>query len=230
MEQGDKCVVLLSGGMDSSTLLASAIKAYAQVKALTLIYGQRHIIEASAARNIALHFNVEHQVVNVSAINCLIQGSALTTPKIKVPQGHYQDESMKQTVVPARNTILLSLALGYCISQEFNVVAYAAHAGDHAIYSDCRPEFVEAMQGVFEVAHYYPVNLWTPFLNMDKGDIIAVGTPLGVPYENTWTCYDPQAQPSGDFLACGKCGACQERLEGFMKNGLTDPITYAGPI
>ena len=222
-----KCIVLLSGGMDSATLLALAKREFDEVKALTLIYGQSHQIEVSRAQDVAHHFNIRHLVLDISAISPLIQGSALTTPEIKVPKGHYEDESMKQTVVPARNTILLSLALGYCISQEFNMVAYAAHAGDHAIYPDCRREFVEAMQEVFKLAHYYPVELWVPFLDMDKGDILTVGYPLGVPYEKTWTCYDPQGpDPYGDMWACSKCGACQERLEGFTKIGKKDPINY----
>jgi 7-cyano-7-deazaguanine synthase len=226
-----KCIVLLSGGMDSATLLALARQQFDPM-ALTLNYGQRHRVEIESARAVAEHFKVPHKVMDISNINELLQGSSLTTPDIAVPQGHYEDESMKATVVPGRNTILLSLALGYCISQKGQMVAYAAHAGDHAIYPDCRPEFVLAMAGVFNKADYKPVALWVPFLNMDKGDILTIGLPLGVPYEKTWTCYDPQIyQPNlpsieTDFKACGKCGACQERLEAFAKIGQKDPIKY----
>ncbi len=221
-----KCIVLLSGGMDSATLLALACQQF-DVMALTLDYGQRHHIEIESARAIAEHFQVPHKIMDISNINALLQGSSLTSPEIAVPKGHYEDETMKATVVPGRNTILLSLALGYCISQEGQMVAYAAHAGDHAIYPDCRPEFVLAMAGVFNKAHYWPVALWTPFLNMDKGDILAAGLPLGVPYEKTWTCYDPQGpDPYGDYMACGRCGSCCERLEGFAKIGQKDPVQY----
>jgi 7-cyano-7-deazaguanine synthase len=221
-----KCIVLLSGGMDSATLLAMACQQF-ETMALTLNYGQRHRVEIESARAVAAHFGVPHKVMDISNINDLLQGSSLTSPEIAVPQGHYEDESMKATVVPGRNTILLSLALGYCISQGGQMVAYAAHAGDHAIYPDCRPEFVLAMVGVFNKADYKPVALWVPFLNMDKGDILVAGLPLGVPYEKTWTCYDPQGpDPYADFSACGRCGACQERLMGFAKIGQKDPVKY----
>lgn len=226
MKPKPKCIVLLSGGMDSSTLLGLACRQF-DTMALTLNYGQRHRVEIESARAVAAYFGVPHKVMDISNINDLLQGSSLTTPEIAVPQGHYEDETMKATVVPGRNTILLSLALGYCISQEGQVVAYAAHAGDHAIYPDCRPEFVEAMAEVFNKAHYYPVALWVPFLGMDKGDILAAGLPLGVPYKHTWTCYDPQL-PIGatELKACGKCGACGERLAGFAKIGQKDPVKY----
>lgn len=216
--------------MDSSTLLAFAQQQF-DVMALTLIYGQRHRVEVESARAVAAHFKVPHKVMDVSNINDLLQGSSLTTPEIAVPQGHYEHESMKATVVPGRNTILLSLALGYCISQGGRMVAYAAHAGDHAIYPDCRPEFVLAMSGVFNKAHYWPVSLWVPFLSMDKADILTVGMPLGVPYGSTWTCYDPQYDPNDKLnlkknMSCGRCGACQERLAAWAKIGREDPVDY----
>jgi 7-cyano-7-deazaguanine synthase len=225
-----KCIVLLSGGMDSSTLLGLAKRECNEVKALTLIYGQRHQIEVQCAQDVAAYFNIPHLVMDVSNIRVLLQGSSLTSD-IAVPKGHYEDESMKQTVVPGRNTILLSLALGYCVSQKFNVVAYAAHAGDHAIYPDCRRSYVETMQEVFKLADYEPVDLWVPFLDISKGGILKIGLLLGVPYEKTWTCYDPQYDPKDKLSlkknrACGKCGACQERLEGFEQAGIKDPISY----
>jgi len=222
------CVVLLSGGMDSSTLLAKAVKECDKVSALTLNYSQRHKVEIESARRVAKHFKVPHKVLNVSNINVLLKGSALTD-SIDVPKGHYEDESMKLTVVPARNTILLSLALGWCISHGFNSVAYAAHAGDHAIYPDCRPEYIAAMQEVFNRAHYWPVKLWVPFMYMNKGEILKEGFKLKVPYEKTWTCYDPQEIVYTDgveVVACGACGSCVERLEGFDQNSIVDPISY----
>lgn len=227
-----KCIVLLSGGMDSATLLGLACQQF-DTMALTLNYGQRHRVEIESARAVAAHFKVPHKVMDISNINDLLQGSSLTTPEIAVPQGHYEDETMKATVVPGRNTILLSLALGYCISQGGRIVAYAAHAGDHVIYPDCRPEFVLAMAGVFNKAHYWPVALWVPFQSMDKGDILAAGMPIGVPYGSTWTCYDPQPHPDEgkrfhdqSWAACGRCGACQERLAAWAKIGQEDPVDY----
>jgi len=217
------CIVLLSGGMDSATLLAKAINEFDKVSALTLIYGQKHRHELKCAMTLTKHFKVPHKVLDVSVINSILQGSALTDSRVSVPKGHYEDESMKMTVVPARNTILLSLALGWCISCGFNTVAYAAHSGDHAIYPDCRPDYIAAMQDVFNKAHYWPINLYVPFMHMDKGSILEVGFKLGVPYEHTWTCYDPQGE---EPLACGTCGSCTERLEGFAKNKVKDPVQY----
>jgi 7-cyano-7-deazaguanine synthase len=221
-----KCIVLLSGGMDSATLLALAIQRYEKVMALSINYAQRHKIELQSAQAVAEHFQIHHEILDITNINHLLAGSSLTsgTP---VPHGHYEDETMKQTVVPARNTILLSIAAGWAISQKFNTVAYAAHAGDHAIYPDCRLEYVLAMQKVFDIFDYQPIDLWTPFLDLDKAGILKVGMPLGVPYEKTWTCYDPQGpDPYGDYRACSKCGSCQERLESFAKIGQVDPIKY----
>ncbi len=226
----EKCVVLLSGGMDSSTLLVAALRDGYDVQALTLFYGQRHQIEIDSARAVANYFKVPHRVADIlPATNNLLQGSALLGTEMEMPHGHYEDESMRVTVVPGRNTILLSLAFGFAASIDAQVVAYAAHAGDHAIYPDCRKEYVRAMQEVFKLGHYSPIRLWVPFLDMDKGDILTVGLAWKVPYELTWTCYDPQGpDPYGDYAACGKCGACQERLEGFAKAGVKDPVYYSG--
>jgi 7-cyano-7-deazaguanine synthase len=212
--------------MDSATLLGLAVQQYKQVMALSVDYAQRHKVELQSAKAVAEHFGIEHEILDITNINHLLAGSSLTSD-MAVPHGHYEDESMKQTVVPARNTILLSLAAGWAISREFDTVAYAAHAGDHAIYPDCRAEFVLAMQKVFDVFDYNPLDLWVPFLGLDKAGILKIGMPLGVPYEKTWTCYDPQREFKRDlYKACGKCGSCQERLEAFVQLGIKDPIQY----
>lgn len=218
------CVCLLSGGMDSATLVGLAKIQFDKVAALTISYGQRHEKEIDCAVALAKHYNIPHKFVDLSAINSLLQGSALTTDSIKVPTGHYAEDNMKLTVVPARNTILLSIAAGYAISIGFTHVAYAAHAGDHAIYPDCRGDYIEAMQTVFQKFHFTPIGIWTPFLDMDKGDILKEGYMIGVPYGLTWTCYNPQK----DGTACGKCGSCVERIEGFHKLGKQDPVAYSG--
>jgi len=157
--------------------------------------------------------------VDISAINQLIGGSSLTSD-IEVPEGHYEEESMKQTVVPNRNMILLSMAIGYAVSLEAEKVYYGAHSGDHAIYPDCRPEFVQKMNDVSAIANYQPVEIYSPYLQVSKIDILTDGLKMGLDYSLTWTCYN------GREKACGKCGACQERLEAFEKNGCTDPLAY----
>jgi 7-cyano-7-deazaguanine synthase len=215
------CVVLLSGGMDSTTLLALAKKQYDKVAALSIDYAQRHKRELECAIKVAEYYKVPHKILDISNINSLIQGSSLTSDNVEVPHGHYEDESMKLTVVPARNTILLSIAGGWAISMGFTHVAYAAHAGDHAIYPDCREAYVQALQQVFNVFHYWPINIWAPFLGIDKGDIAKLGVAADVPFELTHTCYE------GNEVACGKCGSCQERLYAFKQAGVDDPVKYA---
>jgi 7-cyano-7-deazaguanine synthase len=205
--------------MDSFTVLHKALKDGCTVFAVSFNYGQRHNKELHAASQICAQLDINHKVVDISAINQLISGSALTSD-IDVPEGHYEQPSMQQTVVPNRNMILLSLAVGYAVSINAKKVYYGAHSGDHAIYPDCRPVFVEKMNAVCAIANYQAVEIVTPYLHNSKIDILADGLAMGLSYENTWTCYN------GRKLACGKCGACQERLEAFAENGVTDPLTY----
>jgi 7-cyano-7-deazaguanine synthase len=127
---------------------------------------------------------------------------------------------MKQTVVPNRNMILLSLAVGYAVSLDANEVYYGAHSGDHAIYPDCRPEFVHRMNDVCGIANYTPVKIMTPYIDDSKTAILTDGLKMGLDYSQTWTCYN------GREKACGKCGACEERLEAFSENNATDPLEY----
>ena len=127
---------------------------------------------------------------------------------------------MKSTVVPNRNMILLSLAVGYAVSVGAAQVYYGAHSGDHAIYPDCRPEFVQKMNDVCQIANYESVEIFSPYLTVNKTAILTDGLNMGLDYSNTWTCYN------GREKACGKCGACQERLEAFAENKVTDPIEY----
>jgi 7-cyano-7-deazaguanine synthase len=216
----DPVVVVYSGGMDSYTVLHRAISDGYAVAPVTFNYGQRHVREIDSAAAVCAELGIGHKVVDVSSINSLIQGSALTSD-IDVPEGHYESESMKATVVPNRNMILLSLAVGYAVSLDARKVYYGAHAGDHAIYPDCRPEFVDRMNDVSAIANYEPVEIVTPYINVDKSDILRDGLAMGLDYGNTWTCYN------GRDLACGKCGACVERLESFAANGIPDPISYA---
>jgi 7-cyano-7-deazaguanine synthase len=214
-----KVVVIFSGGMDSFTVLNKAIRQGYEVNALTFNYGQRHVKEVDYAKRVCDDLNVPHKVVDISAINSIIGGSSLTDD-IDVPEGHYEAESMQQTVVPNRNMILLSMAIGYAISIGANKVFYGAHSGDHAIYPDCRPEFVNRMKDVAAICDYQPVDIEVPYINNDKIEILQDGLSMGLDYSKTWTCYN------GREKACGKCGACQERLEAFAKNKATDPLQY----
>lgn len=215
----EKVVVIYSGGMDSFTVLNRALKDGYQVYALSFNYGQRHVKELECASAVCEELGVEHKIVDISAINSLIGGSSLTDD-IDVPEGHYEEESMKSTIVPNRNMILLSLAIGYAVSLKASKVYYGAHSGDHAIYPDCRPEFVQKMNDVSLIANYDAVEVYSPYLTQTKIDILTDGLSMGLDYSKTWTCYN------GREKACGKCGACQERLEAFELNKAVDPIAY----
>lgn len=215
----DKAVVVYSGGMDSFTVLHKARQENKHLYAVSFNYGQRHSKELEVAAAVCQSLGIEHKVVDITSINQLIAGSSLTSD-IEVPEGHYEEPSMQQTVVPNRNMILLSLAVGYAVSIGADRVYYGAHSGDHAIYPDCRPEFVEKMNAVCKIANYEAVEIVTPFLHASKIDILRDGLAMKLDYAQTWTCYN------GREKACGKCGACQERLEAFELNGVTDPLDY----
>lgn len=214
-----KVVVIYSGGMDSFTVLNKAVQQGYDVHAVSFNYGQRHSKELLFAKSVCDKLQLEHKIVDISSINQLIGGSALTD-NIAVPEGHYEEESMKTTVVPNRNMIMLSMAVGYAVSIEAEAVYFGAHSGDHAIYPDCRTEFVDAMNEVCKIANYQAVEIRAPYLALSKIDILREGLSLGLDYKETWTCYN------GEEKACGRCGACQERLEAFAKNNVSDPIEY----
>jgi len=215
----EKVVVIYSGGMDSFTVLNRALKDGKEVFALSFDYGQRHVKELECASNVCISLGVEHKVIDISSINQLLAGSSLTDD-IDIPEGHYEAENMKSTVVPNRNMILLSLAVGYAVSVGAAQVYYGAHSGDHTIYPDCRPEFVQKMNDVCLIANYESVEIFSPYLTVNKSAILSDGISMGLDYSNTWTCYN------GREKACGKCGACEERLEAFSDNNVVDPIEY----
>lgn len=216
----EKVVVIYSGGMDSFTVLHRAIAEGYDVHALSFNYGQRHDKELIFAADVCRDLNIPHLITDITQINQLLQGSSLTSMDIDVAEGHYADDNMKSTIVPNRNMILLSLAVGYAVSIKAEKVFYGAHGGDHTIYPDCRPEFVHAMNDVTRIANFEPAEIVSPFLNDDKIEILRYGLNLGLDYGKTWTCYN------GREKACGKCGSCVERLEAFEANGITDPIEY----
>jgi len=219
----DSVVVIYSGGMDSFTLLHLARARGYQVHALSFDYGQKHVRELECARRVCTSLRIPHKVIDIRAMSEVMSGSSLTSD-IEVPEGHYEEDSMKSTVVPNRNMILLSLATGYAVTVKAGAVWYGAHGGDHAIYPDCRPEFVSKMDAVCRVANYEPVAIEAPFMAMDKGQILARGLELGLDYSDTWTCYN------GRERACGRCGSCVERLEAFAANGISDPVPYEAGV
>lgn len=215
-----KAVIVLSGGMDSTTLLFKARSMGYEIKAVTIDYGQRHLKEIGFAKRICEELGIEHRVADLSRISPLLAGSSQTSQEIEVPEGHYAEESMKLTVVPNRNMILLSIAVGWAVSLKFDLVGYAAHAGDHTVYPDCRPEFVQALNSAVALCDWHKVGLWAPFLDMGKEDIVAEGSGYDVPWRKTWSCY------KGLDLHCGKCGTCVERREAFDLAGVLDPTDY----
>lgn len=212
-----KTVLVLSGGMDSTTLLYKLIKEGKEVRAISFDYGQRHSRELKQAAKTCKALGIPHEIVKMAFMRDLISNSSLTGD-IPVPHGHYAEESMKKTVVPNRNMIMASIAIGWAVNLEYDEIALGVHAGDHAIYPDCRPDFVEALRNISAIANFKSIGIYAPFLYLDKGDIAIEGTNLGVDYSLTHTCYEGTAEP------CGKCGACQERQEAFSKANVPDPI------
>jgi 7-cyano-7-deazaguanine synthase len=211
-------VMLYSGGMDSTVLL---YKLKPDVKPLLFDYGQRHSKELSCAVARCNDLQLDYDFVDLRAMQHLIAKGSQSGSE-PVPEGHYADESMKTTVVPNRNSIMLSIAIGHAIAIGAKNVHFAAHAGDHAIYPDCRPEFVYAFNRAMQLANEWsPVNVWAPFINMTKADIVQEGARYGVPFERTWSCY------KGGTLHCGVCGTCTERKEAFAIADVTDPTIYA---
>jgi 7-cyano-7-deazaguanine synthase len=216
-----KVVLILSGGLDSSVLLARLLADRHEVHALSVDYGQRHRRELDAAREIAAHYGVEHRVADLSGLRPLLAGSSQTDASVPVPHGHYAEESMKATVVPNRNMLLLGAAGAWAISLKADAVAYGAHAGDHAIYPDCRPAFVNALESALLLADWHQVRILRPFIGLTKADIARLGKDLGVPIAKTWSCYE------GGDIHCGACGTCWERRESFLLAGVDDPTEYA---
>jgi 7-cyano-7-deazaguanine synthase len=215
-----KSIVVHSGGMDSTVLLYQLVAQGDEVKALSIDYGQRHGKEIECARAIAEDLGVEHRVSDLRSLAELLGGSALTSSEIEVPEGHYEEDNMKATVVPNRNMILLAVSAGWAISSEYDRVAYAAHSGDHAIYPDCRNEFADALDVAIQLADWRKVSLYRPFVDLTKADLVKLGVELQVPFERTWSCY------KGGELHCGRCGTCVERREAFHLAEVTDPTTY----
>jgi 7-cyano-7-deazaguanine synthase len=236
-----KIVTLLSGGLDSTTLLHYMINYYdlapSDVVALSFHYGQRHSKEVKVAAEIAKDLGIEHHIIALRVVDgdrhvqftrplgVLFTGSSLTNDSVPVPDGHYAEESMKQTIVPNRNAIMLSIAYGIAVDRGARFVSFAAHSGDHAIYPDCRPDFVELLNKALKLGNLWAtpqVDLIGPFLEKTKSEIAAWAFKLMTPEQiaTTWSCY------KGGDIHCGTCGTCYERREAFQLAGVTDPTEY----
>tara|TARA_Y100001951_G_scaffold105192_1_gene120569 strand:+ start:1915 stop:2613 length:699 start_codon:yes stop_codon:yes gene_type:complete len=220
-----KAIVLFSGGMDSTTLLAQAINKHDEVIALSILYGSKHNeVESKAAQEICDFYKIQRIKLDID-FNTWGFKSDLLTSGGDVPEGHYADESMTATVVPFRNGILLSIATGIAESLEAGVIYYGAHGGDHPIYPDCRPEFVEAMRTAIATGTGNSVTMDAPFSEIDKTEIAKLGHALNVPFERTWSCYQPVATED-DYIHCGRCGTCVERIEAFTDSNVPDLTKY----
>ena len=218
-------VTTLSGGLDSVTLAHALAADGLDLIALSFHYGQRHAKELDQAVRCADRLGAEHHVVDLRSVGALLTGSALTDAGVEVPEGHYTDMSMATTVVPNRNAIMLSVAVGVAVARDAGAVATAVHAGDHAVYPDCRPAFIEAIEHEARVANEGFIAddfaVLAPFLRLSKDEIVRRGAALGVPFEETWSCY------LGEELHCGRCGTCVERREAFELAAIPDPTRYA---
>ncbi len=215
-----KVVVLCSGGMDSVTALYWAARHHDVLAVASFDYGSKHNHrEIPWAAEHAEKLGVRHEVIALPFVNRLFN-SALLTSGADIPEGHYAAENMKQTVVPFRNAIMLSIATGWTESLEGQGLVIAAHSGDHAIYPDCRETFMRAMADTMRAGTYAGIELLRPFIDLDKGQIAAAGAELGVDFAKTYSCY------KGGPIHCGKCGTCVERREAFAQAHLPDPTVY----
>lgn len=216
-------IAVVSGGLDSVTMAYQLSNQGQEIDVVAFDYGQRHRRELECARQCAADLNAHYNEVDLRGVGNLLTGSALTDD-IEVPHGHYAAPNMAVTIVPNRNAIFLTVAFGIAVARNATAVATAVHGGDHFIYPDCRPEFLEsfdAMQRLACAGTGHPdLHLKTPFVHGNKGEIVRVGAKLGVPFEHTWSCYE-----GGEFH-CGKCGTCVERREAFETAQVEDPTIY----
>ena len=220
-----KAVVIASGGVDSSTLLYKTVNDNYETYALTFIYGQKHKREIESAKKICEGIKVHHKIIDLSVLKDVLSGSALTDSGVEIPEvpetaEHY--ETLKTTIVPNRNSIFLSIAIGYAVSIKANYIFFGAHHSDRGVYPDCRQEFVEAFEYAERLANDSThLVISAPFVRMNKSEIVKLGAELGVPYKETWSCY------KGGRIHCGVCSSCRERKRAFQEAGVVDPTEYA---
>lgn len=219
-------VAIVSGGMDSVTLAYWLAQRHDQLTLVSVDYGQRHVREIDCAAKAASALGARHHVVDLRSITALLTGSALTDDAVAVPDGHYAADTMRATVVPNRNAMLLDVATAVAVAAGARAVATGVHAGDHAIYPDCRPAFIGAYETMARIANegfaVPDFHVLAPFVTISKADICAIGDELGVPWADTWSCY------KGGDRHCGTCGTCVERIEAFDLAEVHDPTGYDG--
>lgn len=217
-DQMKDSVIIVSGGLDSITLLYD--KAETIALAVSFDYGQNHgAKELPFAAHHCRKLGIPHITIPLSFMHRYFKSSLLDGAEA-IPEGHYAEENMKSTVVPFRNGIMLAIATGIAESHGLKRVYIANHGGDHTIYPDCRPDFIQAMDGAATAGTFVNVRIEAPYTNITKADIVRRGTALGVDYSKTWSCY------KGSDVHCGKCGTCVERKEAFLEAGVKDPTGY----
>ncbi|MDE7456351.1 MAG: 7-cyano-7-deazaguanine synthase QueC [Prevotella sp.] len=211
-------VLILSGGLDSTTLLYDEQERIAL--AISFDYGSKHNArEIPCARLHCERLGIRHVVIPLDFMTRYFKSSLLEGGE-EIPEGHYADENMRSTVVPFRNGIMLSIAVGIAESNRLKYVMMANHGGDHTVYPDCRPEFVDAFDQAAQAGTFVTVRLRSPYTNMTKADIARRGKALGIDYADTWSCY------KGGEKHCGRCGTCVERREALAEAGIDDKTVY----
>ncbi len=216
-----KLAVLLSGGLDSTTALYWAHAHHDVQLALSFDYGSNHAAqELACARWQAEHLGIQHHIIDIRSIAQHLSSALLNGAEAIPTAGDYNEENMRQTVVPFRNGIFLSIAAGIAESQGAEGLVIAAHAGDHAIYPDCREAFMSAMSRAIQEGTYAQLQILRPFIHMSKQDILREALALKMPVEHTYSCY------CGQDIHCGDCSTCRERKAAFIQCGITDPTPY----
>lgn len=224
MEEKKTVVAIISGGLDSTTMLWFLnSEGYEILEAITFNYGQRHVKEIDSAKTIVEEFNrtfdkdLSLQVVDLREVGKLISKGALTGDE-EIPKEMYDRDSQRITVVPNRNGIMLNIAAGRAVTVGARYVAYAAHASDYSVYPDCRPEFIDAMDRAIYLGNLWdPVNILAPFKHLSKTEVTGIGLKVNAPLAMTWSCYQGENRP------CLECGTCLERTEAFLQQGQKDP-------
>ena len=217
-----KCVLIYSGGMDSTVLLHALVKEFksSNIIAVSFDYKSKHNTnEFKSAKYFCKKLKVKHLIVDISEISKYLKSDLLKNGG-DIPEGHYEEKTMIKTVVPFRNGIMLSIACGIAESNGFNFVAIGNHAGDHAVYPDCRETFIESMNEAMAYGTYNGINIISPFKSKTKANIVEAGKVLGVEFDKTYSCY------RGQKVQCGRCSTCFERREAFLLASVRDKTVY----
>ncbi len=219
-----KAVIILSGGLDSSTLAYYLHHQGYALVCISFYYGQKQKKELESASIVAKNLQAGHQIIDLTFMQKHLLSSSLVNPDLANPKQEYNKENMMITVVPNRNSMMLSLAWSIACVENANLVAFGAHSGDNHVYADCRPDYVNAMDLALRLgtidSRRDDLHLEAPFNNFSKTDIVRLGEKLGVPFVNTWSCYD------GEKIHCGLCGTCRQRKQAFIDAGVNDPTSY----